>query len=284
MFKKLSMHFKLSEEEIKELVPSGRETRFKNRVYWARVYLAQAKLIDVTGRGRFKISERGTQFLSTNPASMDMKALEQFPEYLAFKGRGTMEGQQPSGLTQTATAEEAHAGGLTPEELLENNYNTLRQELVRSLLDQIMAAPPDFFEQLVVDVLVAMGYGGSRIDAGHAIGRSNDGGIDGIIKEDKLGLDVVYLQAKRWSNTVGSPEIQSFVGSLNLNGASKGVFITTSSFSKPALEIVKNLRHPKVVLIDGQQLAHLMIDHGVGVFNVATYTVKKVNPDYFALD
>lgn len=273
----IAKDFDLTDDDLKELVPSGRETRFKNRVYWARVYLEKAKLIDVTGRGRFKISDRGVALLKENPESIDIKRLEQYAEFIEFKGKTSKK------LVDTIVTQpqEMESGTLTPEEMLESNYATLRQQLIHALLDQIMKSPPSFFEQLVVDVLVAMGYGGSRLDAGQAIGKSNDGGIDGIIKEDRLGLDVVYLQAKRWSNTVGSPEIQTFVGSLNLNGASKGVFITTSSFTKPALETVNGLRSPKVVLIDGIELAEMMIDYGVGVHDVATYTVKKIDPDYF---
>lgn len=277
MCKTLATKFSLSEEDLKDMVPSGRETRFKNRVYWARVYLEKAKLIDVTGRGRFKISDRGLALLAEHPTAIDIKKLEQFPEFVIFKGKSA----KKSAETPLVSTTESESGSLTPEEMLESNYIMLRQQLIHALLDQIMRSPPDFFEQLVVDVLVAMGYGGSRLDAGQAIGKSNDGGIDGIIKEDRLGLDVVYLQAKRWSNPVGSPEIQTFVGSLNLNGASKGVFITTSTFTKPALETVKGLRSPKVVLIDGVELAEMMIDHGVGVHDVASYTVKKVDPDYF---
>jgi restriction system protein len=284
MFGVMAKHFNLSEEDIKELVPSGRETRFKNRVYWARVYLAQAKLIDATGRGRFRITDRGSTLLKSNPPTINMKLLEQYPEYVAFKGRSVKKSDDGNSVVVASSETDEKEEQLTPEELLESSYTTLRQQLIHALLEQIMNSPPESFEQLVIDVLVAMGYGGSRVDAGQAIGKSNDGGIDGIIKEDRLGLDVVYLQAKRWTNNVGSPEIQGFVGSLNLNGANKGVFITTSSFSKPALDIVKGLRTPKVVLIDGQQLAEMMIDYGVGVSDVATYTVKKLNPDYFDLE
>lgn len=278
----IARDFALTEDDLREMVPSGRETRFKNRVYWARVYLEKAKLINVTGRGRFEISERGLTLLNERPASIDIKRLEQYPEFIEFKGKSSK--KTGGEISSQPIPTESEIETLTPEELLESNYITLRQQLIHALLEQIMKTPPEFFEQLVIDVLIAMGYGGSRIDAGQAVGRSNDGGIDGIIKEDRLGLDVVYLQAKRWSNTVGSPDIQGFVGSLNLNGANKGVFITTSTFSKPALDTVKGLRSPKVVLIDGVQLAEMMIDHGVGVHDVATYTVKKIDPDYFGLE
>jgi restriction system protein len=281
MFGVLAKHFSLTVEDIKELVPSGRETRFKNRVYWARVYLAQARLIDATGRGRFKITDRGTGLLASKPSTIDMKMLEQYPEYLEFKGRSGKKATDKSSKDLVIEVSAVDPEQLTPEERLETSYVLLREQLAHSLLAQIMKCPPDFFEQLVVDVLVAMGYGGSRIDAGQAIGKSNDGGIDGIIKEDRLGLDVVYLQAKRWTNNVGSPEIQSFVGSLELHGANKGVLITTSGFSKQAIETAKTLRSRKIVLIDGPQLAEMMIDHGVGVTDVASYTVKKLNPDYF---
>lgn len=167
---------------------------------------------------------------------------------------------------------------------METSYQSIRQQLAQSLLAQVRQAPPDFFEQLVVDLLVAMGYGGSRKDAGQAIGQSNDGGIDGIIKEDRLGLDIVYLQAKRWESPVGSPEVRNFTGSLEGHGAQKGVLITTSKFTKEAIEFARRLQQKKLVLIDGEKLAELMMDFEVGASRVATYTVQKIDPDYFELN
>ncbi len=273
----LGRSFGLSMEDMSELLPSGRETRFKNRVYWARVYLGQAKLLDVTGRGVFRINERGKQLLLKPPARIDQKFLERYPEYLEFKNRSGSNQDQP-------TAESLQVEPLSaqsPEEQLESTYQLLRRQLAQSLLNSIRKESPAFFEKLVVDLLIAMGYGGSRADAGQAIGQSGDGGIDGIIKEDRLGLDIVYLQAKRWEYPVGSPEVRNFTGSLEGHGAQKGVLITTSKFTKDATDFAKRLQQKKLVLIDGEKLADLLMDFGVGVSQVATYTVQKIDPDYF---
>lgn len=277
LFEHLGQAFKLTEQDLKEMLPSGRETRFKNRVYWTRVHLGQAKLLDATGRGRFKVTERGLKLLATNPKRIDLHVLEQYPEFLEFRGK-----TKPADETVAASqVSEEESSTLSPEEQLETSYQHLRQQLAVDLLSQIRKSSPAFFEQLVVDLLVAMGYGGSRSDAGQAIGQSGDGGIDGIIKEDRLGLDIVYLQAKRWEASVGSPEVRNFTGSLEGHGAQKGVLITTSKFTKDAIEFARRLQQKKLVLIDGEKLAELMMDFGVGVNKVATYTVQKIDPDYF---
>jgi restriction system protein len=278
LFTFLAQRFSLSEQDQKELLPSGRETRFKNRVYWSRVYLGQAKLLNSTGRGRFLITERGQQLLKTNPTRVDMKLLAQYQEFQEFR---TKTQNQEEAIAQPVLETES---AQSPEERLETNYQILRQQLAQSLLAQVREAPPQFFEQLVVDLLIAMGYGGSRKDAGQAIGQSSDGGIDGIIKEDRLGLDIVYLQAKRWESPVGSPEVRNFTGSLEGHGAQKGVLITTSKFTKEATEFARRLQQKKLVLIDGDKLAELMMDFDVGVSRVATYTVQKIDPDYFELN
>lgn len=281
LFDHLAQRFGLTDDELKEVLPSGRETRFKNRVYWTRVHLGQAKLLDSTGRGRFKITPRGLDLLKTAPARIDLKVLSQYPEFQQFRSRtSTDEPTAPATSISPATLD-LPLSALSPEEQLESSYQVLRQQLGQALLANILKSPPDFFEQLVVDLLVAMGYGGSRVDAGHAIGQSNDGGIDGIIKEDRLGLDIVYLQAKRWESPVGSPEVRNFTGSLEGHGAQKGVLITTSKFTREATEFAKRLQAKKLVLIDGALLAELMMDFGVGVSRVATYTVQKIDPDYF---
>lgn len=278
LFEFLAKEFGLSEEDLKELLPSGRETRFKNRVYWTRVHLGQAKLLDSTGRGRFRITERGRQLLKSKPMRIDMRTLAQYPEFQEFRGRSSTNDDQAA---QVAPPPAEPLSAQSPEEQLESSYQVLRSQLAQSLLANIRKAPPEFFEQLVVDLLVAMGYGGSRVDAGQAIGQSGDGGIDGIIKEDRLGLDIVYLQAKRWADPVGSPEVRNFTGSLEGHGAQKGVLITTSKFTRDATEFAKRLQQKKLVLIDGAKLAELMMDFGVGVSSVATYTVQKIDPDYF---
>lgn len=277
LFDHLGQAFDLTEHDLKEMLPSGRETRFKNRVYWTRVHLGQAKLLDATGRGRFKITERGLKLLATNPKRIDLHVLEQYPEFLEFRGKAKSSDE----VVETSQVSEEESSTLSPEEQLETSYQHLRQQLAVDLLFQIRKSSPAFFEQLVVDLLVAMGYGGSRSDAGQAIGQSGDGGIDGIIKEDRLGLDIVYLQAKRWEASVGSPEVRNFTGSLEGHGAQKGVLITTSKFTKDAIEFARRLQQKKLVLIDGEKLAELMMDFGVGVNKVATYTVQKIDPDYF---
>lgn len=270
----LAVEFKATEEERNELLPSGRQRRLHNRVGWAKTYLQKAGLIEPNGRGRFRITPRGQEVLQRKPGRIDMKFLEQFPEYNAFAALRHDAAEEESSAPELPSATE------TPEEILEESYQELRKRLADELLDRIKACDPKFFEKLVVDLLVTMGYGGSRKDAGQAVGQSGDEGIDGIIKEDRLGLDVVYIQAKRWSNTVGRPVVQAFAGSLEGQRARKGVLITTSDFSREARDYVRQIEK-KIVLIDGGELAKLMIDHGVGVTEVATYTVKKLDLDYF---
>jgi len=263
--------FHLSEEEKKELLPSGIQSRFKNRVGWARTYLAKAGLLKVTGRGKFCITDAGKKILVENPGAINIDYLSRFPSFQEFKNFSKPEKDEKAPV-------QSHLQ--TPEESLEYNYNSLRHQLVDDLLEHVKKCEPSFFEQLVVDLLVAMGYGGSLKDAGEAVGQSGDGGIDGIIKEDKLGLDVVFIQAKRWEAVVGRPVVQAFAGSLEGHRAKKGVLITTSQFSKDAKEYVTKIEK-KIVLIDGEQLAQLMIDHNIGVTEVSTYTVKKLDLDYF---
>ncbi|MBI4384472.1 MAG: restriction endonuclease [Nitrospinae bacterium] len=274
----LALYFKLSEEEKNELLPSGNQSRFANRVSWARSYLGQSGLLENIRRGVFKITERGIEVLKQSPPLIDRKFLERFPEYVEFQKRESKsktESLMPSSNTvQQGTQQE------TPIEALESGYLILRENLARELLDKIKKCSPSFFERLVVDLLVKMGYGGSVRDAGSAIGGRGDEGIDGVIKEDRLGLDMIYLQAKRWEATVGRPEIQKFAGALQGQRAKKGVFITTSDFSRDALEFAKNI-DSKIVLIDGEKLAQLMIDFNLGVSNVAVYEVKKIDSDYF---
>ena len=270
----IAVEFKATEEERNELLPSGRQRRLHNRVGWAKTYLQKAGLVEPNGRGRFRITPRGREVLQGRPSRIDMKFLEQFPEYNAFAAlRHDAAEAEPSALEPLSATE-------TPEEILEESYQELRRRLADELLDRIKACDPKFFEKLVVDLLVTMGYGGSRKDAGQAVGQSGDEGIDGIIKEDRLGLDVVYIQAKRWNNTVGRPVVQAFAGSLEGQRARKGVLITTSDFSREARDYVRQIEK-KIVLIEGSELAKLMIDHGVGVTEVATYTVKKLDLDYF---
>jgi restriction system protein len=271
----LANHFQLSDADRKELLSSGQQT-FDNRVGWATTYLKKAGLLESTKRSHFRITDRGLEALRTNPARVDVKFLERFPEFIEFKTRRS-DSDRPSAPARTRVEIEETE---TPEDAIEGAYQSLRNGLANDLIQQIMGCSPAFFERLVVDLLVRMGYGGSRQDAGQAIGKSGDGGIDGIIKEDRLGLDVIYIQAKRWEGTVGRPEIQKFVGALQGQRARKGIFITTSSFSSEALQYASMIES-KVVLIDGEMLAKFMIDHGVGVSPVAVYEIKRVDSDYF---
>lgn len=273
----LAQTFQLTDAERRELLTSGQQT-FDNRVGWAITYLKKAGLLEATRRSHFRITPRGIDALKSKPARINGKFLEQYPEFLEFKNRD----RRIDSTTQPASpaAVSAREEESTPEDAIEAAYQRLRTELANDIVQAIMGCSPAFFERLVVDLLVKMGYGGSRKDAGQAIGRSGDGGIDGIIKEDRLGLDVIYIQAKRWEGTVGRPEIQKFVGALQGLRARKGIFITTSSFSSEAMQYVAMIES-KVVLIDGRTLANFMIDHGVGVSPVASYEIKRVDTDYF---
>ncbi len=264
--------FSLSNEERKQLLPSGRQATFDNRVGWARTYLAKAGLLQTTRRGYFQISERGLKVLRQKPAQIDNKFLRQYPEFLAFQAKSS----KPEALDEAKESDSIQ----TPEEAMEEAYQQVRQDLATELLEMIQGFSPVFFEKLVVDLLVKMGYGGTRRDAGKAIGSSGDEGIDGIINEDRLGLDVVYIQAKRWQNTVTRPEIQKFAGALQGQRARKGIFITTSAFSDGARDYVSRI-DSKIVLIDGETLAQLMIDYGVGVTSIASYDLKRIDIDYF---
>jgi restriction system protein len=268
----LAKEFRLTEEEEEELLPSGLESVFRNRARWARTFLKKAGLIEATARGRFRISQRGMEVVSEKPQRIDNKYLRQFAEFQDFR---------PSAQSVVVTAEPIKvAEARTPQESLDGSYQELRQALAHEVLENLKICSPRFFERVVVNLLVAMGYGGSRRDAGQAVGQSGDAGIDGIIKEDKLGLDAIYLQAKRWEGTVGRPVVQGFAGSLDGVKAHKGVVITTSQFSQDARDYVRHLQK-KIVLIDGKELAQLMIDYGLGVAEVATYMVKRLDADYF---
>lgn len=268
----LADQFKLTDDERKALIPSGVQEIFRNRVAWARSHLKMAGLLETPKRGIYKITERGLETVRKNPPSINLKYLHQFPEYVAFRKTHR---ERPESADD---AENGQAG--TPEEALESAHEKIRDSLAAEILQKLKSCSPSFFERLVVEVIVKMGYGGTRQDAGKAIGKSGDGGIDGIIKEDKLGLDTIYIQAKRWENTVGRPEIQKFVGALTGQRAKKGLFISTSNFSSDAIDYVSRV-DTKIVLIDGETLAQLMIDHNVGVSTIASYDLKKIDSDYF---
>jgi len=268
----LTNQFNLTDEEQRQLLPSGQQTIFYNRVGWARTYMKKAGLLESTRRGYFRITGRGLEALKQDPSKIDNSYLEQFEEFRDFKA-----------LTRekSAEAKEVEEQEKTPLEVLESAYQNLRNGLANDLLQQIKASPPSLFENIVVELLVKMGYGGSRKDAGKAIGKTGDEGIDGIIKEDRLGLDIIYIQAKRWEHSVGRPEIQRFAGALQGQRARKGIFITTSTFSQEAYDYVDAI-DSKIVLIDGELLAQSMIDSNVGVTSDRIYEIKRIDLDYFA--
>jgi restriction system protein len=276
LIEKLAAEFNLTDEERKELLASGNQPVFDNRVGWAKTYLKKAGLIDSPKRASFVITELGLQTLKKKPDRIDAKYLRQFPAFLEFvhAGKNDTENEEEP-IAQEISAQ-------TPEENLDRAYQRIRKSLASELLTKVIDLPPAFFERLVIDLLVKMGYGGSIKDAGKAIGKSGDEGIDGTIKEDKLGLDIIYVQAKRWKtgNVVGRPEIQKFVGALAGQGAKKGIFITTSSFTKEALEYTPK-NETKIVLIDGERLSQYMIDFNIGCTIQQTYELKKIDSDYF---
>lgn len=272
----LAKHFNLTDAERGELLQSGQQGIFKNRIAWAKTYLKKACLVEIPRRGFSKITPRGLNVLEKNPNRIDGKFLEQFPEFMYYRdvAKETNEIKTDSVLPEIIPAT------ATPEEAIELAYQGLRGQLAQDILAAVLSCSPTFFEQLVVDLLVKMGYGGSRRDAGERIGQTGDGGIDGIIKEDRLGLDAIFIQAKRWQGSVGRPEIQKFVGALLGKRARKGVFITTSWFTPDALEYVSQI-DTKVVLINGKELAAFMIDFNLGVSESASYVVKRIDSDYF---
>ena len=274
---KLADEFGLSSEERNELLPSGTQAVFNNRVAWARSYLKQAALVDNPRRGYFSITVSGRKLLAEKPERITISLLIKYPEFQEFRNRKKIDKGDDASLVLPLLEIESK---LTPEDALASAYNQLRNALESEIIASVKSASPSFFERLVVDLLVKMGYGGSRQEAGRALGRSGDGGIDGIINEDRLGLDVIYIQAKRWEGVVGRPEIQKFAGALQGQRANKGVFITTSSFSSQAKEYT-NVIASKIILIDGEQLSALMAEHNVGVSVVGQYEVKKLDSDYF---
>lgn len=279
----VARELQLTAQDLGEVLPSGRQTRYNNRANWAHVYLKQAGLLKQIRRGVYQITERGLQALRESNGRIDNAFLDKYPEFLEFKTRinkPEVEGLQSA--PSQASAVESELEGLTPDEMVRDGYRRARSGVAAELLDRLRKVSPAFFEQVVVDLLVAMGYGGSHDDAASVIGRTGDEGIDGIIKEDRLGLESIYVQAKRWKegSTVGRPDIQQFAGALQGQKARKGVFITTSSFSRDAREYAKAVQ-ATIVLIDGQQLAEFMLDHGVGVSVQETIKLFKVDEDYF---
>lgn len=272
LIERLAIEFAITEQERKELLASGNQPIFDNRVGWAKTYLKKAGLLDSPKRATFVITDLGRQTLLKNLNRIDAKYLKQFPGFTEFQNASRNENEVPV----------IELNEQTPEERLDKAYQGIRKSLAAELLNKVIDLSPSFFERLVVELLVKMGYGGSIKDAGKAMGKSGDEGIDGTIKEDKLGLDIIYIQAKRWKpgNVVGRPELQKFVGALAGQGAKKGIFITTSNFTKEAIDYTPR-NETKIVLIDGEQLAQLMIDYNLGCTTQQIYELKKIDSDYF---
>lgn len=268
----LAEQFALTDEDRNQLLPSGRQRTFDNRVGWARTYMHKAGLLESPRRGAFHITPRGLQVIGNPPSQVNVKYLEQFPEFLEFRNTSREPTQSPEAPETTSDQ--------TPEESLEAAYQKVHDDLASEILQMVKDNPPQFFERVVVDLLVRMGYGGTLQDAGRAIGRSGDEGIDGVINEDRLGLDTVYIQAKRWQGPVGRPEVQRFAGALQGQRSHKGIMLTTSSFTKDAQDYVSRIES-KIILIDGPTLSQLMVDYNVGVSPIASYEIKKVDSDYF---
>ncbi|MBV5261176.1 restriction endonuclease [Synechococcus moorigangaii CMS01] len=270
----LAEHFQLTEQDRKKLLPSGQQPVFENRVGWSRTHLKKAGLVIYTRRGYFQITDAGQQLLAQNPSEINSKSLLGFPEYIKFVSGNHLKTNSID--RETIAPPEPQ----TPEEILEEKFRQIQQSLALEILDIVKSCSPSFFESLVIDLLLAMGYGGSRKEAGQVVGKTGDGGIDGIINEDRLGLDVIYIQAKRWEGVVGRPEIQKFVGALQGKRAKKGIFITTSDFTREATEFSK-LIESRIILINGESLAQLMIEHNVGTHTSKIYQIKKIDSDYF---
>jgi len=277
----LAVQFALTEDELEDRLPSDKDYTYRNRVGWAMTHLKGANLIESPRRGTYRITERGLEVLADTPETerVDLRTLNAFEEYRRFRSFGD---KTDDGDTTAEVAPIDTAVG-TPTERIDAAYRELRKALAADVLDRVLEQTPAFFERVVLEVLQAIGYGGSRTDAAEQLGRTGDEGIDGVIREDKLGLDLIYVQAKRWTNTVGRPDIQRFVGALHGQRAAKGVFITTSSYSREAVDYAENVT-PRVILVDGAELAELMIDHDVGVDEASVYKVKRIDLDYFGVE
>jgi len=280
---RVAEEFGLSAEERETLLPSGRQRVLNNRIHWAKFYMSKAGLITTPARGRFVATEEGRKLLATNPDQINVALLMKWPSFQEFYKAEKGPASDSVDVPPEGKGPTPHA--VTPEEQIETAYQAVQSLLRADLLDRIAQNSPSFFEQLIVDLLVAMEYGGSRKSAAAQLGGSGDGGVDGVINEDRLGLDRVYVQAKRFGkgNTVGRPEVQAFVGSLVGLGATKGVFVTTSTFSPQARDFVRHLSQ-RVILLDGQNLADLMIEHGVGVRTSRAVEFKRLDEDFFSED
>ena len=277
---KLTIEFQITDEELSELIPSGKQPIFYNRVHWARQYLKQAGLVEATKRAHINITQRGRDVLASDVRRIDIKFLKQFKEFLDFQKRTNSEVESES--TEAVVAENQAPDSQTPDDLMRTTSRTIHAALGNDILDRLRISKPAFFERVVVQLLLAMGYGGTLAQAGKAIGKSGDNGVDGVIDQDTLGLDRVYVQAKRYAEdvTVGAGDIRDFFGSLDMHKASKGLFVTTSSFTKAAMEIAEKLGK-RIVLIDGRDLTKLMIRFNVGCRVEEVFEMKKIDEEFF---
>jgi restriction system protein len=275
----LADQLSLSPEDRSELLPSGQQTVFSNRVHWAKSYLSKAQLVEITKRGYFRITPRGQTVLQSSPKKIDNKFLMQFEEFRHFRERSSGLAREANGDTTAPALEDQRQ---TPDETMRLAYRQIETALIHDLLERIRNAPPDFFERLMVNLLISMGYGGSSENAGRTLGRSGDDGVDGVVDQDALGLDRVYIQAKRYAsgNNIGPGAIRDFFGSLDRHKATKGLFVTTSTFSSSAKETAEHLSK-RIVLVDGDELARLMIRHNVGCRIEETLHIKKVDEEFF---
>ncbi|MCL5991955.1 MAG: restriction endonuclease [Bacteroidetes bacterium] len=276
----ISIKFELTDDERKELLPSGNQEIINNRVGWSRTYLKKAQLIDKPRRAVYKITDKGKKVLASKPKRIDIKFLQELPEFKEWQTSYQTSYQARKDENSNSHIEVGIESEKTPEELLDYSFARLKDELASDIIEKIKNCTPGFFERLVIDLLIKMGYGGSKKEAGQIIGKSGDGGIDGIIKEDKLGLDTIYVQAKKWDNTVPVGQIRDFAGSLLSKKAKKGIFISTSNYPKSAYDFVAQIE-PKIILIDGKELADLMIEYNIGLASKSNYEVKKIDIDYF---
>ena len=272
----LANKFRLTADERAALLPSGKQTTFANRVHWAKSYLKQAGLVEITRRGQFRITDRGRTSLADKAANINNAYLEQFEDFQSFRGRVHDAG------TDAPKTTDASEPSSTPDEALRRAHSAITNALSADLLDRVQKAPPDFFERLIVDLLLAMGYGGTSEEAGRALGQSGDDGVDGVIDQDPLGVDQIYVQAKRYSegNNIGAGAMRDFFGALSLKKAQKGIFVTTSAFSPAAVQTARDLGS-RIVLIDGLQLTKLMIRYNVGCRDEDVLHLKKIDEDFF---
>lgn len=273
----LAKELGLTAEEQDQLLPSGKQTTFANRIHWAKTYLTQANLVRSTRRAHFIVTERGKEVLAMDPTKIDNDFLQQFEEFRAFRARSKSLDTEDQAEAPTTPIQQA-----TPDEEMRIAHARINAALTDELLDRVRQASPAFFERLIVQLLLAMGYGGTTEGAGRAIGKSGDDGIDGVIDQDPLGVDQIYIQAKRYqaANSIGAGAVRDFFGALSLKRATKGIFVTTSSFSQPAIETARILGS-RIVLIDGKHLARLLIHYNVGTRDEEILRIKKLDEDFF---